>query len=144
MDLDLSMFAAEDTAEWDVPHPVTGEPSGWKWTFAGPGHPQTVEAANRATRRRLEEEKRMEAARVNGKKWKPEDRTVEELRRENVRLVVDRLIGWTPIKINGEDYPFSRENAESLLLNPAMVRLYNGAIGFLADEESFTPRSATE
>lgn len=142
MDLDISLFAAEDTADWHVPHPVTGGPTTWVWTFAGPGHPQTVEAANKAIARRLREEKLREQAQVNGRKWTAEDRTPETVRAENVRLVTDRLLGWSPIKINGADFPFSLENATTLLSDPKMGRLFNGAIAFLGDDAAFTKRSA--
>ena len=40
---DLTDFDSADTADMLVSHPVTGEPTAWVITFAGPGHPKTID-----------------------------------------------------------------------------------------------------
>src|SRR5262245_17383937 len=45
-DFDLSAVDAQDEGELVIKHPKTLEPTGWIWTFYGPGHPVTIELAN--------------------------------------------------------------------------------------------------
>jgi hypothetical protein len=141
--LDLADCEALDTAELDVRHPATGEPTGWRITFAGPGHPQVVALSDRDARKRLREEREKEQARVNNRKWKAEDRSPEEVRAENVGYVVDRIVAWTPVRINGEDVPFSRDAAMRLFTDPRKGWLLNQAADFVLAEQTFFKRSAT-
>jgi hypothetical protein len=129
----------QDTADMVVV--VGGKPTDWIWTFAGPGHPQTVEHNNRVARDALHESRQHEQSRLNGKKVKLPDESVEEVRDRNVQWIVARLIGWTPVRINGEDYAFSQDNARKLLLDPRKPFLQQ-AIDFLTADDSFTKRSA--
>jgi hypothetical protein len=84
------------------------------WTFAGPGH-RSGRAVEPLSRERLHEDREKEQARVNGKKWKASEETPDEVRKRNVAFIVERLLRWTPIKLNGEDLPFSVENATKVL-----------------------------
>ncbi|PWJ80645.1 hypothetical protein C7441_112187 [Pseudaminobacter salicylatoxidans] len=118
-----------------------GTETGWKWTFAGPGHPKTIEQSNRLARERLRREKEQEQAQVNGKKWKAPDETPNEVLERNVRLVVERLLGWSPIKMNGQDHPFSPENAKALLTDRRKGTLLIQSLEFLGDDAAFTQRS---
>jgi hypothetical protein len=136
---DLSSMDAIDEAEMEVY--ANGQPTGWKWRFAGPGHPKTVEQGNRLARERLRREREQEAAQVNGRKWKPDSETVDEALDRNVRIVTDRLLGWTPVQMSGKDYPFTAENAKALLMDRRKSALLIQALEFLGDEKSFTPRS---
>lgn len=140
-DFSLDDFDAVDTSTMIVM--VNGAPTGWKWTFAGPGHPKSIEQSNRLAREELAEQRSIQQARANGKKWKASDETPDELRRENVANVVGRLVGWSPVKIDGKDFAFTPENATLLLADPKRVGLLTQALEFLADENSFTRRSAT-
>lgn len=140
-DFSLDDFDAADTSTMTVM--VNGAPTGWKWTFAGPGHPKSIEQSNRLAREELAEQRAIQQARANGKKWKASDETPDELRRENVANVVERLVGWSPVKIDGKDFAFTPENATLLLADPKRVGLLTQALEFLADENSFTRRSAT-
>lgn len=135
--LDLSTFESEDTAEMVVLHPATGQPTTWKITFAGPGHPKTMEQADRLGRRTLEEQRRRDQAMVNGRKWKAESPTLDDQRKESVRLVVERILGWSPVKVSGADYPFTPENAERLLLEPKQAALYRQCFEFLTADDAF-------
>lgn len=138
---DLSDLDAVDTASMTVM--VGDKPTDWVWTFAGPGHPATVEQGTRLARERIAREQAQEQAQVNGRKWKAPQETVDEVRQRNVDLVVGRLLGWTPVTMSGKDYPFSRENAQALLLDPRKGSLLVQCLEFLGSEQSFTKRSAT-
>ncbi|HEV2502332.1 MAG TPA: branched-chain amino acid ABC transporter [Mesorhizobium sp.] len=136
----LDDFNSADTADMTVT--VNGKPTTWKWTFAGPGHDNTVEQNNRNARERLQADRMKEQAIVNGKKWKAPDETVEDVRKRNIANIVERLIGWTPVKIDGELYPFSADNAAKLLIDPRKQDLYIQALEFLSSEQAFSKGSA--
>ena len=138
---DLDELAAIDQAELEIKR-RDGSPTGWKWFIAGPGHPQTVELSNRISRESLARQKAQEMARVNGKKWKGDDETADEVLRRTAETFAGRIIGWTPITMNGEPYPFSNENAVKLLMDPARGDTLISQLGeFIGDEKSFMKRS---
>lgn len=141
-DLDISVFDSEDEADMVVMHPATGEPTTWIITFAGPGHPQAVAHAEKMSRERLREEREKEQARVNGRKWKAVDETLEESRQKNLSWIASRMLRWTPVKINGIDYPFSAENAIKLLSDPRKGTLFQQCLDFVTADTSFIKGSA--
>lgn len=136
---DLSDLDAADEAVMEVE--ANGKPTGWLWTFAGPGHPKTIEQSNRLAKERLRREAAQEQAVVNGKKWKSEAESVDEALERNVSIVTDRLIGWSQIQMGGKDYPFSLDSAKALLMDRRKGQLLIQALEFLGNEQSFTPRS---
>lgn len=137
----MTELEAQDTADMVVE--VNGKPTNWVWTFAGPGHEKTIAQSNRLARERLHRDRQIEQQQLNGKKVKLPDETVDEVRERNVMQIVERLVGWSPVKIDGQDYPFSAENAKALLINPKRIGLLTQALTFLGDEQSFTTRSAS-
>jgi len=139
---DISALESTDTAILEILHPGNGEPSGWKWTIAGPAHPVTIEQGNRLSRKIMQDARTREMAQVNGRKWKPEEKTPEEQREENARLWAERVLDWTPIKIRGNDLPFSNENVVKVLLDPKLGTVYSQLLEFLKAEQSFTQGSA--
>ncbi len=141
--LDLADLDALDTAELEIRHPATGEPIGWRITFAGPGHPQTIAFNNRVHVRRQREALEKERAQINGRKWKGEEKSLDAIRAENLAWVVDRIVDWTPLKVNGKDVPFSCESAMRVFGDPRKEKLLLQCIEFLADEQTFFRRSAT-
>lgn len=138
-EFDLSQLDTSDEAQMVVLS--NGRPTGWVWTFAGPGHPKAIALSTKVSRERLHREADQEQARVNGRKWKAEAETPDDLAKRNADYVADRLLGWSPVKLNGEPYPFSAENARKLLLDPKKGSLAMQALEFLADQRSFTQRS---
>lgn len=132
---------ASDTSKMMVM--IGGKSSGWEWEFVGPGHPKAIQQENRIARANLDRRKAQERAQVNGKKWKPDDETVEEVIAKNIDLIVERLVGWSPVKFDGEPYPFSTENARKILTDPKKGTLLTQALEFLSDETVFTKRSVT-
>jgi hypothetical protein len=140
---DIDEIKALDTAEVAVVHPFSGLPTTWIWTLAGPGHPKAIAASNNALREMLRVQKLKDQAQANRKKWIEPDRSPEEVRLDNVKSFALRVLGWTPAKINGADYPYSYENVVELLNNQAFTKLYTQLLEYFTSDESFTKPSAT-
>lgn len=138
---DLSDLDASDEATMEVY--ANGKLTGWLWTFAGPGHPKSIEQSNRMAKERLRKEREIEQAQINGRKYKAAEETVDEALERNVSIVTDRLLGWSPIQMGGKEYPFTPESAKALLMDRRKGQLLIQALEFLGDERSFTPRSAS-
>lgn len=141
--IDLEDFSTLDTADMEVR--INGRPIGWTWSFAGPGHPKTIEQGNRIARKALKESREKEQARINGRKWHADDEDIEDIRRRSVDFVVERLVGWSAIKVFDDDgkkvdFPFTADNATKLLSDPKKTGLLEQAYSFLADNENFTRR----
>ncbi len=139
MDFDLSEIDSADEAEMTVV--AGGKTTDWIWTFAGPGHPQGVAQSNRVARESLHAQRQIVQARANSKKYKAEEQTPDELLTDNVNYVMERLLRWSPVTMNGQDYPFTQENARALLMDRKKGALLQQAIEFLLDDNSFTTRS---
>lgn len=136
----LDDFALENESDLNLRNKF-GQPSGWIWTFAGPGHPATVAADERMGKRQLALQEEQEKARVNGRKWKGTGDTLEEVRDRNIDYIVARLLRWNDgMTVDGAPFQCSPENARKVLLNPALG-VYEQANSHLLDEKSFTPRS---
>lgn len=136
-DFDLAALDARDEADLAIRHPTTNAVTTWIWTFYGPGHPKTVELADRISRQALHKQAAQRQAQVNGKKWKEEERTPDEVLTENVNSVVERTKSFTPVKINGEEMKFSPDAARNVLMDPKKGWLLRQIMDFLADEASF-------
>jgi hypothetical protein len=138
---DLDDLAATDQAELEIKS-RDGRPTGWKWTIAGPGHPKTIEIANRLSKDNFARSKAQEMARVNGKKWKGDDETPDEALQRTAETLAGRVLGWTPVSFGGQPFPFSPENVVKLLLDPDRGdTLVNQLSDFYGDEKSFMKRS---
>jgi hypothetical protein len=120
-----------------------GKPTTWLWTFYGPGHPKTVALSNRVSKKWLDEARAKEQAQANSKKWKPEERSLDDIRNENVANILERTKDFTPVKLNGEEIRFSPEAARRLLLDPRKGALFTQISEFLKEEENFMRPSAT-
>jgi hypothetical protein len=136
----LADFELENEAELNLRNKF-GQPSGWVWIFAGPGHPATVAADEKQTKRYLEISDEQERARVNGRKWKGSGDTVDSLRERGVDYILRRLLRWSDdMTVGGEAFPCTPENARRVLLHPGNG-IYEQVNQFLLDERSFTARS---
>lgn len=142
MDFDIGELDARDEAELAIKHPSTGEPTTWIWTFYGPGHPKTIEIANRVSREALHKLAAQNQARINGKKWKEDEEPIDKIRSDNVDNIVARTKGFTPININGGVIQFSAESARGLLLDRRKGWLFSQVIEFLREDENFMQPSA--
>ena len=142
--VDLSAFIPADTAVLDILAPGSAAPIGWRITFAGPGHPKTIafnEAKNRET---LHRNRQIEMAQINGRKYKPEERSVDEARRENVQWVAARIVDWTPVTLKPGAAPiaYSEKAAVDIFVDPDLGWVYAQCLDFLVSEQSFTRTSA--
>lgn len=136
----LDAFEASETGKMQVLD-TAGNPTGWWWEFAGPGHPKTEALNNRLARERLHKQQQIEQAQVNGKKWKAEQEEPGAVRAKNIADLVERLVGWSEVIIDGKPFPFSAENAIEFLSHPKRVGVLTQAMEFIASEKAFTPRS---
>ncbi len=140
---DIDDLRYTDTDELAIVHPMTGAATTWVWTLAGPGHPKTLEQSDRLARENLRAARLKEQASVNRKKWIEPEKTPEEVRTENSHFFAQRVLGWTPARINGEDYPYTHENCVKLLLDPSYGLIYGQLAEYFRSDDSFTKRSAT-
>lgn len=140
VEIDISALDAVDEADMVVMH--NDRPTTWVWTFAGPGHPRGVAQNERVSREALSTAAAKEQARTNGKKWKEAADAPDEVREKNASFVLERLLRWSPVKLNGETLSFSPEAARKLLLDPRKDLLAQ-SIEFLTENKSFTKRAAT-
>ncbi len=141
VDFDLDALAAIDQAELEIKS-RDGNPTGWKWTIAGPGHPKTIELSNRATKENFAKAKAQEMARVNGRKWKGDDENADDALRQSAESIACRVLDWTPVKFSGQDYPCTKENVVALLMDPKRGdTLVTQLTEFIGDERAFMKRS---
>lgn len=140
--LDLASLDALDEAVLVIRHPTTDASTGWTWTFYGPAHPVTVELADRFSREALRKAAARRQAQANGRKWKEDEQTPDDLNRENVEGIVARTKGFSTIRLNGEDLAFSKEKATELLLDRRKGWLVKQVMEFLRAEENFIQPSA--
>lgn len=140
-EFDLSDLDSGDEATLAIKDSA-GRVTTWIWTFFGPGHPKTVALSNRVSRKWLDEARAKEQAQVNGKKWKPEDRNLDDIRNENVSSIVERTKTFTPVKLNGVEIEFSPDKVRELLLDPKKGALLAQVSEFLREEENFMRPSA--
>ena len=139
---DLDADLPGDTAELKMLKPGTAEPNGWVLTMAGPAHPKTLAFKGIKARERLHKEAVIEQAQVNGRKYKSDERTVDEAEIDTMKWVVSRIVSWTPVKIGGDVIAFSDEAAIELLRRPAMSAYLQQIIDYLNADRAFMPSSA--
>ena len=142
-DFDLSAVDAQDEGELVIRHPKTLAPVGWTWTFYGPGHQITVDLSNRVAQAALKRAAARRQAQVNGKKWKEDEESLDQLRAENVDNIVTRTKGFTPIKLDGQLIESSADAARRLLLDRKKGWLLEQITDYLKDEANFIQPSAT-
>lgn len=142
-DFDLASVDAQDEGVLDIKHPKSQEPTGWRWTFFGPDHPRTREVADRVAREALRQQRAKEQAQVNGKKWKAEDESMDEIRASTVDNIVGRLKEFSPVRINGEMVEFSADRAKAMLLDRKKIWLFDQVYEYLQASENFIQPSAS-
>lgn len=139
---DLTDTLFEETATLEMCVPGTNKPAGWVWTLAGPSHPQSVAYSKEEERKAAHRENLMEQARVNGRKWKGDERSDADKRREFIEGLVARIVTWNPVKIGGKVWDFSATNAIELLLKPEMGGYISQYVDYLTSQKAFMKASA--
>lgn len=138
---DLGSITAVDTGTLTVLHPVTGEPTNWTITLAGPEHPVTEAISDEMIAENDARQRQQEQARINGKKWKAPD-DGEAQRRKLTERLSRRILGWSPVTFDGVPFDFSAANAYRLMDEGKFQRVAKQVIDYLSDDASFTKRSA--
>src|ERR1700744_2827389 len=142
-EFDLDSTDALDEMTLVIRHPTTDAPTNWTWTFYGPGHPKTVELANTVSRAALRDIAEQKQARVNNRKYKAEEQSLDQIRSETVNNVIARTKTFTPVrKADGSQVEYSEDAARELLLDRRKSWLYKQVTEFLADDANFIQPSA--
>lgn len=108
---------AEAGFEFEVLLPETLEPTGIFITVRGKESP-VVKAYGR--KKFQEFQQKESVAKRRGKELEP--MSLEEAEELSVESAVLRVIGWRGVQEDGVDVPFSKENAERILLEHAWIR----------------------
>lgn len=131
------------TADLNVLIPGTADPSGWIVTFAGPAHDKTKALADKSTREAQKKQADIERSQVNGRKWKGEELTPDEVRRKTVESIVGRIVGWSPDPDFGNGpVPFDDEKAVDLFMDQELGAFFSQFVDFLLSEKAFLKVSA--
>lgn len=142
-DFDLGACDALDEGRLIIIHPQTGAPTSWVWTFYGPGHAQTLALRDRLLRKALADERERAQAQANGRKWKADARSPDDVLAENVDNIIARVKDWSPVRIDGQTISYSPEATRALLLDPRKGWLLAQVGDYLRDDASFTKPSAS-
>lgn len=140
---DLGDMSAADVGNLTVVHPKTGAPTTWIIELAGPGHPVSIAVSAEATRenvrREREQARELSLALARGRKAKLPDIEVdtEGDRDRTLARVARKILGWTPVAMNGADFPFTPANVQMLLKDPRYSWAATQIFDFLAEDENF-------
>lgn len=143
---DLSDLSYADTLEYRIINPASGKPTTWVWTLAGPAHSVTLALEEKIMRQEQEEEAkhiqaRIAAAKANKPEPKRPNSTPAENRAKNAENLAGRVLGFTPVKLDGVMYEYSHENAVKLLADPSKdwiwTQIFNAATSKLGFMRSF-------
>ena len=118
LDLAITNIAAqaESGYEFELLHPATGEGTGGFLTVRGE---KSKIVQNHARKVVNEMQKREKVAKG---KNKDVDLSIEELESLAIDRAIVRIISWRGIQEDGQDVPFTRENAERILKDHPWIR----------------------
>ena len=100
--------AAESGYDLVLQHPITGDDLDGVVRVRG-DKSKTVQVFSRKRVNELQKRERMQKG-----KGKDTDLSIEELEQMHIESGIARVISWKNIKKDGEDLPFTKENAESV------------------------------
>lgn len=139
---DLASTAAADMGRLTVLHPKTSEPTTWVIDLAGPAHPETIAIGAEAARERATLEREQATMMARGRKVKLPEVDIEGDRDRTLGRIARRILDWSPVSMNGEAFPYSRENALRLLKDPRYSAVASQILDFLGDDAAFIASSA--
>lgn len=118
MELNLLNLGTAADAGYDLvlEHPVTGEELDGVIRIRG----DKSKIVQQFARKRITEMQKRE--RMQKGKGKSEDLTIEELEAMAIESAIVRVISWKNIKLDGEDIPFTKENAEMIFKEYDWIR----------------------
>jgi len=137
---DLAALAPLEEAEMEVV--ANGQPTGWKWRFAGPSHPMGIAQKRRLLVERQKVDHEIRSARVNNRRWEAPMENPDDARNRNSDFVMERLIGWSNATIAGKPLPFTRDSAKKMLSDDRYDSLLVQSLEFLADSSTFYRKDA--
>lgn len=140
-DFDLGNFRSVDTAELVMKHPVTGAPTKWVWTIAGPAHPETKALATRQARRAQLDTLALQR---RGRQKATDLPDPDEGRNQFGQDLAARVLNWPSIKLNGETLVFSKDKTAEILNDPAYGWVVTQLVEFLTADSVFMPSSAKD
>lgn len=145
--VDLDAVASLERFVLEILNPSTGKPLGWKITLAGPSHPATRALALDASRDALRRAQAIEAAQINGRKFKPDDEDAADRHRRNVTSVCRRIESWSPNpvfpRVGPRPIAFSLEAAVDLFMRPELGGVFVQITDYLTSERAFMQPSGT-
>jgi hypothetical protein len=145
MTINIGAFAPVDSVQYQIRAVDGRTDTGISVDILSAAHPKAQAYSTAQATKNLRRQAQMEAQQINGRKVKPEERTPDEVRAENVALVVSRLGGWTPFVIpefGDNPVEFSDEAAAKWLSMPRYGWVYLQLLEFIADENNFIKGSA--
>ena len=95
MTINIGAFAPVDSVQYQIRAVDGRTDTGISVDILSAAHPKAQAYSTAQATKNLRRQAQMEAQQINGRKVKPEERTPDEVRAENVALVVSRLGGWT-------------------------------------------------
>lgn len=118
LDLAITNIAAqaESGYEFELLHPATGEGTGGFLTIRGEKSKIVQNHARKVVNEMLKREK------VARGKNKDVDLSIEEHESLAIDRAFVRIISWRGIQEDGQDVPFTRENAERILKDHPWIR----------------------
>lgn len=143
VDFVLDDYDTIDVARWEIYPPGSTRSIGWI-DFCGPGHPRSVQLSNESQRKTIHEAREKM---IKGNRWKPPERTPEQVNEETAKWICDRIHDWS-IKARAVDeegnksiidVPFTHKTAMAMFTHPNKVWLLNAAAEYLIAIENFMP-----
>lgn len=137
----LDAFGALDQVEYEVHAPGKEDVKlGLTLILAGVSHPDYQKFAEVEFRRLQAELEKVEKAKADGKELPKEDKSVDEMRREQLKHVAARILGAkTKIQFKGQVVDLTPKNAMDVLSDPHFVWMVPQLDKFLTDQENFMP-----
>lgn len=145
--VDFGSFLAVDSISYKVLGLDGQTETGWVIEIAGPSHPKTIAWNDQQSAKNLRRNRQIEQAQINNRKFTPEEKTPDQLRRENAEWIANRILGWSPISLgflfgNNDAVPFTVENAIRIFTDTRMNFVQNQLFEIVTEEKRFMQSSA--
>lgn len=89
--INLDHFISSDTAVLKIINKATGKPTGWVWTLGDSSHKKAQAWIEAVGQRNLDRAQRIEQAHLNGKKYIPDQRSPDDVRKETAGWFASRI-----------------------------------------------------
>lgn len=139
----LDAFGLLDEIEVEIMHPADPDkPLGITVRLAGTAHPVYQEYAEETFRKLQKKLEEVDKLKAEGKEAPREDRTLAEMREENVKNIAARCLSANmPIVYKGKPVELNPETALAILSDPHYIWLARQLIEKCEKHENFMPGS---